>query len=187
MMATWCALLGALSGFAMTIRFGSAFSRFGGLEYLPRLIWLSVVREWGASVATSAAVLALVTWAHRFDLDHLERCLRSVLLRGFFAAFVALPLVTLVALATSFVTGLGVYGIDWRTFSSASMQPLRPMDWVVGLESATIGATFTALTAWLFLPLLARSGWRLPAKLAVTWLWLVASRGFLSIADGVLT
>jgi hypothetical protein len=99
----------------------------------------------------------------------------------------ALPLVTLVALAASFVTGLGVYGINWRMFSSAAIGKLEPTDWVAGLEGAAIGAAFTALTAWLFLPLLARSGWRLPAKLAVTCLGLVAARVWLGPTGGIFT
>lgn len=62
--AAWAGVLAIISGATVTAQAGFGLEKFDGLEYVPRVSALSVVRELGPGAATAAVLFALVTWAH---------------------------------------------------------------------------------------------------------------------------
>jgi hypothetical protein len=174
LLAIWSVVIASILGAAIILQIGFALSEFGALESVPSVVSLSIVRKLGASAATSSVVFALVHWTHRYKPDQLQKCLRRGLVWGFSAGIVTLPIVIMVSLASSFGTGLVVYGIDWPTFSSAAAHTLMPVDFAVGLGTAIATGLFLTLVVGFVLPIFARLSWNLPAKLSATWAVLVA-------------
>jgi ABC-type transporter Mla maintaining outer membrane lipid asymmetry permease subunit MlaE len=153
---------------------GFGLQKFGGAQYLPRVVALGIVREIGAGTAASAAVLALVNWAHHHRPTHLRRFCRPTLLRGLLGVAIAFPLTTTLALASSFGVGLTAYGIEWTAFSSGAASTLSSSDFAVGFAEAVVsGLVLMPLVSFL-LPTITRLPWNLPLKLVATWSGLFA-------------
>lgn len=171
--AIWGAVVAMASGAAVTLQAGVGLHRFGGSEYLPRATALIIVREGGGSVA-SAAVLALVQWAHAIQPTQLQRLWRSALFRGLLGVVIATPIATVLALASSFAVGLSAYGIDWSVFCSSVTHILSPGDFAAGFGEAVVSGLVLVPLACVLLPRLARLAWDVPLKLAAAWLGLFA-------------
>ncbi len=67
----WAAILAVLAGASVTIQVAFGLSKFGGLEYVPRVAMVSIVRELGPGSACGALVLSLITWAHYLSVEQL--------------------------------------------------------------------------------------------------------------------
>lgn len=178
----WGTAIAAVSASIITFQSGFGLRKFGGLEYVPRLLALALVREMGPGAATSAALIGLVHWTHRYDVDQLRSCLGQVRARGYLGSIVMLPVATLVALASSFSTAFVVYGITWATYSSGMAETLAMADFAVALGGTFVSGLILMLTSLFLLPTFARFSWSLPVKLLATCSCLVTVHIFLSAA-----
>lgn len=174
LLAIWGAIVAAIFGAAVTLQVGVGLYKFGGSQYLPRVVALSIVREGGAGTTASAAVLALVNWSHHHRPTELRRFWRPAFLRGLLGVAIVFPIATTLALASSFGVGLSVYGIDWTTFSSGAARTVSSSDLAVGFAEAVVSGLVLVPLASFLLPTIARLAWNLPLKLAATWSGLFA-------------
>jgi len=170
--ASWTFVLSYIAGAAVTVCVGLGLSKFDGLDYVPRIASLSILRELGPGAAASAAVLSLVSWAHRCGPAQLLLIIRGTLVRAFLGVIAILPVATAIALASSFVTGCGLYGITRSSFVAGAIQTLTPDDCAVGLKVAIASVLLLGPLLRIALPALSRLAWSLPLKLFAVWLGL---------------
>ena len=174
--AAWATLLATITGAAVTAEAGSSLAKFGGLDYVPRVCVLSVVRELGPSVATTASLFALVTWAHPFSFADVHSRLRRAVPGALLLALISLPAVLSLALASGFLTGWALFGIRWSTFYAGATKILLLDDLVATLAVFTVGAVIVGVMAWVILQRFAHVKWSLMRKIASLALALIALR-----------
>ncbi len=181
----WSVLLAALNGSLVTLQAGFALSPFGGFDWVPGIASLSIIRVLAAGAAGSGTVLALVHWAHGREPARLKQCLRSTLVHGFLGTVAMTSVSSLVALASSFGTGLAIYGIGWTTFCGGLQRIVTLADCIVGLGVATASGLILVPLVGFLLPSLARTNWSLAAKMLAIWLGLfVLNAAGRILADG---
>ncbi len=167
LLALWSTGLAALSGVAMTLKLGRLLVVFHAEGLLPLGVALSLVGVFGPGCASAAALLALVHWAQaRAPLKRRE-VLPFALTRGLGGCVAALPLTVCIAMASAFVTGFAVFGVDGATFSAEAAKGLTPHDLAWSVTRAAASGLFLMLASGLLLPAFERRGWPLPVRLLV--------------------
>jgi phospholipid/cholesterol/gamma-HCH transport system permease protein len=140
-------------GCVEAIQFGFGLQRFGGLEYVPRVVVLSLVRADGPAIALSAVCYAALFVFHRSRAD-VPAAAAARARTGLFVAggvLVVSPLATVLGTMASALTLAAVYGHGVAAFAASVRETLLWSDVVAGI---VLTAAYAA-AAGLFVPRLA--------------------------------
>ncbi len=133
---------GVFLGVAQTLQFGAGLSRFGGMEYVPRVVMLTTVRALGAGAAMLvtgvSAAIALHQLGRRAPGIAVARDLRALwLCAGNLATFAVVCVFTMLGGA---LTAAGAFGASGRAFLSEGLGTLTSRDLAHGAALATADA-----------------------------------------------
>ncbi len=164
-------------GAVLAFQFAYGLGRFGGTEYVPRVIVLAALRAYAPAGAFVLTCLTAVTVVHRAARRPAPTTIegrRASIVGAAIALFYPIDVACLCA--GGLVVMRAVYELPAATFVASSVN-------VIKWQDAAFGATTTAayaLLATLLLPRLLRvvaaSRRGLVAKLVVTWLVLLVAR-----------
>jgi ABC-type transporter Mla maintaining outer membrane lipid asymmetry permease subunit MlaE len=184
----WSLVLGAayglVAGAATNIQFTYGLSRFGGTEYIPRVIGLSAVRGWGPWGAALAPSLTAVVVLHRAGKRSTGALAVDPQLALFAVAAVLLlyPIVVLVGCSAALAVWCAGDDGTARWFATTLIDSVLPVDVVHGVLVSVIDVLVIAAGLRLAgASLLSRRWWLLPKVLVV---WAVLQG--LSFATGYL-
>lgn len=160
--------LAAFVGVLTAFQYGLGLGKFGGHEYMMRVVLLSALRTLGPGVAGSALLIALVVWAHPLPVPRLEHELPRFIRRG---ALVSAP-GYLVAAAVSVALGFAVanlgFAVPW-SLVGRSLGVLQARDVGHGLFATALDSGLILVLAWRYLPRLQAGRSSLPMKLILAW------------------
>jgi hypothetical protein len=160
--------LAALVGVVTALQYGWGLGKFGGHEYMMRVVVLSALRSLGPGVAGSALLIAFVVWAHPLPVPRLELELPRFIRRG---ALVSAP-GYLVAAAVSIVLGLLVanwaFAVPW-SLAGRCLSVVEPRDLGLGLFATALDSALILFLASRYLPRLQAGRASLPMKLILAW------------------
>ena len=158
----------ALVGAVMAAQTGFGLRKFGGYEYIPRVIVLSAARSLAPGVAGSALLVAFVVWAHPLSLEQLRAELPRLLRRALLVSAPGFAVAAVVIIAAGFLVCRAAFGVPWAVGRSAlSFVWLR--DWGFGLLGALVDAGLIVFLAWRYLARLQAGRSSLPMKLVIAW------------------
>jgi hypothetical protein len=167
--SVWLTLLAVLTSVALTLQTGFALSKFGGIELVPRITTLSIIRVQAQGVVFSAALFAWISATH----DSPKPFIRS----KFWAT--ARRLVLTWPLAYAFATLLGIlasaaalrllFGLPWRTSFQEVSASLLIGDAIFGFAVTIPHAALLIAVSWFVTPRLAGLPWGLARKLVTVW------------------
>lgn len=136
-----------LAGLALSLDLGSALGHFGMESGLAWMVAIGAFRQQGASVAASAAVVAIVTLQHRRVKAGVAlprtRDLWPILSIAPFAALLSACLMT----AISVFNASTMYGVSVGTSWRGIAEHQRPTDFPVGVGTAAVLACGVGLIA----------------------------------------
>jgi hypothetical protein len=158
----------ALIGAVMAGQMGFGLRKFGGYEYLMRVVALSSVRSLGPGVAGSALMVAFVVWAHPLSPPQLQTELPRFVKRGMLVTLPGYAAAVAIALGAGLLASRLLFGVPWAA-GGAALGFLSPSDWLAGALSALADAGLVALLAWRYLPRLQAGRSSLPMKLVIAW------------------
>ena len=160
--------LSVLVGAATTVQFSFGLAKFGGLEYLPRVLVLSMSRVFGTGVSASASLFALLVWTHPLD----ENAIRPSLLRAaawcLGVVILMSPIAATLAIASGFLTSRWAYGVPWDLILASRWVPALadlPAIGLILVQDVALAGAF----CWFALPLMTRRSWSLLRKFGATW------------------
>ncbi len=133
---------GVFLGVAQTLQFGTGLSRFGGMEYVPRVMMLTTVRALGAGAAMLvtgvSAAIALHRVGRRTPGVVVARDLRALwLCAGNLATFAVVCMFTMLGGA---LTASAAFGASARAFLAEGLATLTSRDLAHGAALATADA-----------------------------------------------
>lgn len=158
--------LSLLAGFGLVVQIGFGLRKFGGLEYIPRILALSAVRTIGGGVVAAASLYALLAWTHHASPADIRRNLRRAVPPTLGFSVLALPLTVALTLIAGLATGTLVYGVDAEPRTLVSTIRLEDLAaaYLTLFESVLAAAFF----CWWAIPLMGRKYWSLPQKFLAT-------------------
>jgi len=162
------AAFAALVGAVLVGQMGFGLRKFGGHEYIMRVVALSSVRSVAPGVAGSALLLAFVVWAHPLPAAQLQAELPRFLKRGLLLSLPGYVVAMAIAVGVALVVCHLLFGVPWAA-GRVALGSLRPSDWVAGALSTLVDAGLIALLAWRYLPRLQLGRASLPMKLVIAW------------------
>lgn len=169
-------------GIINTAQFSFGLAKFGGLEYAPRVLILSVVRVMGPGVSTAAALYALVVWTHELDPSAIRLQLRRSAPWTIGLILLIDPLATIVAIASGNLISHWVYGVPWDLIRSSHR--ILTLHDVTAAGLALVESTvLTCVFCWFALPVMRRRSWSLLQKLGATWVAFVVLRGLTHLVE----
>lgn len=168
----WTFVCAIASGAGITLQSGHGLFQLG-LEFLPRVASLAIVRELGSSAATCGVLFALVTWTHGLSIAAVRDCRSRAIPCALLASLAGLPAALAVGLASSLLVAHFGYDVSVADYRAAALQTVRLRDFLSAVLGFGFHAGAVGVFSWYVLPLLARLGWRLLPKLAATWAALV--------------
>jgi hypothetical protein len=158
----------ALVGAGTAFQFGLGLGKFGGHEYMMRVVLLSALRSLGPGVAGSALLIAFVVWAHPLPPLRLEQELPRFIKRG---ALVSVP-GYLVAAAVSILLGVLVanlaFAVPWSLLGRG-LNFVEARDLGHGLFATALDSGLILVLASRYLPRLQAGRSSLPMKLILAW------------------
>jgi hypothetical protein len=166
----WSLVLGAayglVAGTATSVQSSFGLQRFGGAEYVPRVIGLSAVRGWGLWGAALVPALTAVVVLHRAGRRGAEVPVVDRHLPFFVgaAALLLYPIVVTTGCFAAFLVG----GMT-RAFLPALTDGLRGEDFAYGATASALHAVVLAMGVRLVGASLLSRRWRLVPKLFVVW------------------
>lgn len=159
------------SAFALLIgvtragEFGFGLGKFGGLEYLARVLALSATREAGPGICSTACSFALLDWTHRAPPARIQpellRAAPWLLLSGL-ALF---PFAVSLELGAGFAVAHSFFGVAWT--SVRALVEIRARDIAFGYGLFLVSLALRALFLWFALPRVGRHAWGLPHKVGM--------------------
>ena len=160
--------LAVVAGAGTAVQFGLGLGKFGGHEYMMRVVLLSALRSLGPGVAGSALLIAFVVWAHPLPPLRLEQELPRFIKRG--------PLVSvpgyLVAAAVSILLGVLVanlaFAVPWSLLGHG-LNFVEARDLGHGLFATALDSGLILVLASRYLPRLQAGRSSLPMKLILAW------------------
>lgn len=161
-------VLALVAGAGTALQFGLGLGKFGGHEYMMRVVLLSAVRSLGPGVAGSALMIAYVVWAHPLSAAGLQAELPQFLKRGMLVSGPGYAVAAVVASGVGFLTAHFGFAVPWdlarQSFASATRG-----DVAAGLMFTLLDAGLVVFLAWRYLPKLQATRQSLPMKLVVAW------------------
>jgi ABC-type transporter Mla maintaining outer membrane lipid asymmetry permease subunit MlaE len=132
---------GVFLGVAQTLQFGTGLSRFGGMEYVPRVIALTTVRALGAGAAMLVTGVSAAIVLHRLGRRRplaVERGPRALWLAvGSLATFTSVCVFTMLGGA---LTASAAFGASVRSFLAQGLTTLSSQDLAHGAALAAADA-----------------------------------------------
>lgn len=175
----------ALLGVVMAAQTGFGLRKFGGHEYIMRVVTLSGVSSLAPGAAGSALLVAFVAWAHPLPVQQVQADLPRLLKRAMLVSLpgylVAAMLVPGVALVVSHLA----FGVPWAAWGEA-LAIVKPGDWAAGALSALFDAGLIVFLAWRYLVRLQASPSSLPMKLVLVWTFATGLRLTLGVLSTLL-
>ncbi len=166
------AAFGVFLGVAQTVEFGWGLRRFGGMEYVPRVVALTTVRALGAGAAMLVTVVTAAVTLHRAGRARPgETVARDRRLAWLAAATLAtFVVVASLAIAGGAVTSGAFFGLGPRAYVREGVDTLLMSDVAHGAALAAVDALVaTGFIAWVG-PWMHRSPRALVLKLLVAYL-----------------
>jgi len=158
----------ALVGVVMTLQTGFGLGKFGGHEYMMRIVTLSSLRSLAPGVAGSALMIAFVVWAHPLPVARLEAELPRFLKRGMQVSLPGYVVAAAVAIALGFLVCRFAYGVPW-SLAPKALATAGLADVGAGAFSTLLDAALLVFLASRYLPKLQASRASLPMKLILVW------------------
>lgn len=165
------AAYGVVAGVATNVQFTYGLSRFGAIEYIPRVIGLSAARGWGPWGAALVPALTTVVALHRAG----KRSAGTPVLDRLFPLFVGAavpvlyPIVVVTGCCASLLVWCADHGSTARWFVTALTDGVLAVDVVHGVMASAIEALVLAAGVRLAGALLLSRRWWLLAKVFVMW------------------
>ncbi len=169
--------LSVLVGTVTTVQLSAGLSKFGGLEYVPRISVLSAVRVLGPAVSGCAGLFAILIWTHRVGPIALRR---QVLQAGPWVALMtllAVPLTTALLAGSGFLISTCLYRVPWETVAT-SVRTITIEDAAAALSAFAWSVSFSAAFGWFAFPAMSRRSWSLTRKVGAT----LFANGLLALA-----
>jgi hypothetical protein len=163
----------AVVAFAVLIGAGTAgqaafgLRKFGGYEYIMRVVALSSVRSLAPGVAGSALLVAFVVWAHPLPVAQVELQLPRFLKRAMLVSVPGYLVAAFVAMAAGLLV-VRLCGVSLTT-ALAGLSLIGRGDWGFGVLAALVDAALIVFLAWRYLPRLQAGRSSLPMKLVLAW------------------
>lgn len=157
-----------MAGALTAAQMGFGLRKFGGYEYIMRIVTLKSVAALAPGVTGSALLVAFIVWAHPLPPLQVQSDLPRLLKR---AALVTLPGY---AVAATVAIGVGLlvchfaFGVDWGTGRQA-LAIVRLSDCAFGALAALVDAGLIVFLAWRYLVRLQAGRSSLPMKLVLAW------------------
>ena len=160
--------LAVVAGAGTAVQFGLGLGKFGGHEYMMRVVLLSAVRSLAPGVAGSALMIAYVVWAHPLGAAALQSELPRFLKRGMLVSGPGYVVAAVVAIGVGFLTAHFGFGVPWD-LAKQSFAMLTRGDVAAGLMFTLLDAALIVFLASRYLPKLQASRQSLPMKLVLAW------------------
>jgi hypothetical protein len=158
----------ALVGAVMAAQTGFGLGKFGGHEYIMRVVTLSSVRSLAPGAVGSALLVAFVAWAHPLRVAQVEADLPRLLTRAMLIALPGYLIAVMVVPGVALVISHWAFGVPWNALREA-IRFVRPGDCAAGAFSTLFDAGLIVFLAWRFLLRLQASPSSLPTKLVLVW------------------
>ncbi len=172
-------ILVVIAGVAMVCQAWFGLRRFGGFEYIPRMVWLEIARAWGAGGAALAASFQVTALQHA-DSRLLRNRYRFAMLAAVAVPVLYTPVCAL-ALGSSMIVAKAFLGLPPRSF----FEVLEKGDVLHGAFLAVVFGCVPAVWS-LFGTRLTRSRHRrLAFKLFVTWLAMLGVSFLVGVTIGL--
>lgn len=165
----WVVASSIASGVAGALEAGFGLQKFGGLEYVPRILALETLRVTAPRLAAISACFASVAWAHRRGPGASAGTWRFRLWLPFAFVPIATPLAMVVALVASGGAMRVVFGLSSATFGAALLETASAADVAHGLLTAALHAVVLGALAAGAGTVLSRAKPRLGWKLVIVW------------------
>jgi hypothetical protein len=176
------ALVAAASSVAATLRFAWGLRSFGGVEYLPRVVALSTIREYAPGVVSAMALFAWLVQSHGWDRETARQHFRPLAFRAALSTWVGYWPTLAIMLAVSVSLSAFLYDVEPRQFGYAARKTIDASDFLDGMRACLLNTITLLVIGFFAVPRFAASGWRLPTKALALWLGL----GLLGLAIDVL-
>jgi len=175
----------ALMGAVMAAQMGFGLRKFGGAEYIMRLVTLSGVRSLAPGVTGSALLVAFVVWAHPLPLPRLEIELPRLLKRAMLVSLPGYVVAALVVPGVALLVSHFAFAVPWAAWSVA-FRIITMSDWASGVFSAVADAALIVFLAWRYLARLQAGRSSLPMKLVLVWTFATGLRLTLGLLSTLL-
>jgi ABC-type transporter Mla maintaining outer membrane lipid asymmetry permease subunit MlaE len=160
----FAALVGAVS----TAQMGFGLRKFGGYEYVMRVVVLSSVRSLAPGVTGSALLVAFVVWAHPLPLPLLQQDLPRLLKRALLVSLPGYLVAAIIAIGAGLLVAHFALGVPWADGRRA-FGFLRWSDAGAGALGTLVDAGLIVFLAWRYLARLQMGRSSLPMKLVLAW------------------
>jgi hypothetical protein len=157
-----------LIGAVMAMQSGFGLGKFGGYEYLMRVVTLSAVRSLAAAVTGSALLLAFVVWGHPLAVPQLHVELPRVLKRAMLVALPGYAVAAAIVVSVGLLVANLAFSVPW-SFVRPALALVLLRDWAAGAISALADSGLIVFLAWRYLPRLQAGAASLPIKLVIAW------------------
>lgn len=157
-----------VAGAGTALQFGLGLGKFGGHDYMMRVVLLSALRSLAPGVAGSALMIAYVVWAHPLSAAALQAELPRFLKRGLVVSGPGYVVAAVVAIGVGFLTAHFGFAVPWELARQSFATATRG-DVAAGLMFTLLDAALIAFLAWRYLPKLQATRQPLPMKLVVAW------------------
>ncbi len=158
----------ALVGAGTAFQFGLGLGKFGGHEYMMRVVVLSALRSLGPGVAGSALLIAFVVWAHPLPVAFLESELPRFLKRGALISGLGYVVAAAVSVALGLAVATLAFSVPW-SLAWGAFRVVEPRDVGLGLFATLLDSALILFLAWRYLPRLQAGRASLPMKLILAW------------------
>lgn len=158
----------ALLGAVMAAQMGFGLRKFGGHEYIMRIVTLSGVGSLAPGATGSALLVAFVVWAHPLPVAQVKADLPRLLKRAMLVSLPGYLVAAMVVPGIALVISHFAFAVPWAAWSQA-LRIVTPGDWAAGAFSALFDAGLIVFLAWRYLARLQASPSSLPMKLVLVW------------------
>ena len=140
-------IVATLTGAAIALEMGFGLGKFGGLEYLPRVLALAGARELGAASSAAGALYAFLIWSQAVPAVRLRAQMRRA---GPALALLSIPVTAfavLVFITAGMATACFAYDVSFAMVVSAS-SGFQASDIPAALVSLLVGLAIASLYCW---------------------------------------
>jgi hypothetical protein len=174
-------VLSIVVGTLMSAQFGFGLAKFGGLEYVPRIVVLSGVRLTGAGASAAASLFALLVATHRASSASVRPMLRRLASASLGLAVAGTPAAVLVVVGSGFLLTHFSYGLAWQLLADSTSVITRD-DLLAATYNLLRNLAVVAGLAWFAWPQMAERSWSLARRVIATLLASALVHGGIDLA-----
>ncbi|HEX2877837.1 MAG TPA: hypothetical protein VHP33_41595 [Polyangiaceae bacterium] len=167
------------------LQYGWGLGKFGGHEYMMRVVLLSALRSLGPGVAGSALLTAYVVWAAALPRARLEAELPRFLKRGLLVSGPGYVVAAAVAIAGGALVSYFGYGVSGSVVRG-SVHVVGAADVGYGLYATLLDTALIVLLASRFLLRLQAGQRSLPMQLIIAWTFVTGLRLTVALLGSML-